>query len=65
MEVKQRKDRSGARLAVSVLDSDIKRVNDALAYLIRHHNTSGSKIIVDLIITAARRAGWTPADAAA
>jgi hypothetical protein len=54
----RRKDVASGRLEVSVPGKDITKVEAALSYLSTLRRETRAAIIIDLILTAARQAGW-------
>ena len=66
MKITRRSDRpTGGHFLVSVPAARINEVEGALTFLEETRQAPASQVIVDLIVSTARRRGWKPATAPA
>ncbi|GAC1354165.1 MAG: hypothetical protein NVSMB42_11570 [Herpetosiphon sp.] len=60
MKITRRSDKGkGGHLLISVPANRITEVEAALSFLETHREQRGSHVVIELIVRAARRSGWT------
>jgi len=60
MKITRRGDKGkGGHLLISVPTAQVAEVEAALSYLENKRNKRGSQVVIELILRAAKRSGWT------
>ena len=60
MKITRRSDKGkGGHLLISVPVNRVAEVESALRYLMAHRQQRGSHVVIELIVRAAKRSGWT------
>ena len=61
MKITRRSDTGrGGHLLISVPAEQVAVVEDALTFLEQQRHRRGSQVVIELIVRAAKRSGWTP-----